>query len=287
MPSFIDLHTHTTASDGTYTPSELVRFAEESAISAIAITDHDSVAGLEEAKEASVGLDIEVIDGIEMSADFDGELHILGLYIDPYAAILQGAMQDMQMWRGERNEHMLQRLIDMGLDITRDEVLEISGSETMESVGRVHIAQALVKKDLAESVEDAFEKYLLPSGNAYVPRKRFSPRKCIEIIKSAGGYAFLAHPVYSVKDTDKIEPLVLELMEYGLDGVECYHSAQSYEYSDKCLEICKHLGLMVSGGSDFHGANKADVLLGRAFDAKYIDYDILRAIKIKTGKAMY
>lgn len=287
MPSFIDLHTHTTASDGELAPAELVRRAEESALSAIAITDHDTVEGFEEAKAASIGLDIEVIPGIEMSADFDGEMHILGLFVDPYAAILQGAMHDMQMWRGERNEHMIMRLADLGTGISREDVLAKAKTEQMESVGRVHIALALVEKGAAESVEDAFARYISSGGEGYVPRKRFSPEKCIEIIKSSGGYAFLAHPVYSVPDVEKLEELVEELAGYGLDGIECYHSSQSYEYSEQCLKICARHNLMVSGGSDFHGVNKPNVQLGRVYDGKYVDFELLRKIKLKIGMPVF
>ncbi len=279
MPSFIDLHTHTTASDGELEPAQLVRCAEEHALSAVAITDHDTVAGFDEAKAASVGLDIEVIPGVEMSADFDGEMHILGLFVDPYAAILQGAMQDMRMWRAERNEHMISKLADLGIEICREDVLAKTHSGQMESVGRVHMALALVEKGVVADVGEAFSKYLMRTGEAYVPRKRFSPEKCIEIIKSSGGCAFLAHPVYSAKDIEELEVLVEKLMGYGLDGLECYHSAQDYAYSEGCLRICERHGLLVSGGSDFHGANKPEAQLGRAFDGKYIDFELLRRIK--------
>lgn len=282
MPSFVDLHTHTTVSDGGLTPAQLVRLAEERALSAVAITDHDSVAGVEEARAAANGLDIEVISGIEMSADFEGEMHILGLFVDPYAAILQGAMHDMGMWRAERNEHMLSRLADLGMENCREAVLEMTDGR-MDRVGRMHMALALAESGAVATTGEAFKRYLVSTGEAYVPRKRFSPQKCIEIIKASGGYAFLAHPCYSQKSSDKLAPLIEELMSYGLDGIECYHSAQSHDYSEQCLKLCRQYDLMVSGGSDFHGENRPEVQLGCAFGGRYIDFDILQRIKDKIG----
>ncbi len=284
MPSFIDLHTHTTKSDGSMTPSELVRYAEESGLCAIAITDHDSVDGLCEAHEAAQGLDIEVIDGIEFSAQYENELHILGLYIDPYAAMLQGAMHEMKDKRVARNEKLIKRLNDMGLSITRDDVLLKKADGNMAEVGRVHIALALIEKGIVSSIGEAFEKYLAKDAGAYVERERFSPKKCIEIIKNSGGYAFLAHPICSQKDPDKLEALVDELVSYGLDGIECYHSKHTYELSEFYESICKNRSLMICGGSDFHGANSPGVHIGQANDARYIELDILDDIKRKIGK---
>ncbi len=284
MPSFIDLHTHTTASDGAMTPAELVRYAEECGLSAIAITDHDSVDGLEEARAASQGLDIEVIDGIELSAEYENELHILGLYIDPYAAMLQGAMQELCNKREQRNEKMIVRLSELGFDITRDDVLSKCALGNMSNVGRVHIALALIEKGYATDIDDAFSKYLAKGGAAHIPRERFSPKKCIEIIKSSGGYAFLAHPAYSQKDPEKLCALIDELVCYGLDGVECYHSALTEKYSQMCVDICKSRDLLISGGSDFHGLNRMDVRIGQVSDGRYIEYDILGDIKIEIEK---
>ncbi|MBE7026129.1 MAG: PHP domain-containing protein [Ruminococcaceae bacterium] len=284
MPSFIDLHTHTTASDGAMEPGELVRYAEECGLSAVAITDHDSVGGLEEARTAVHGLDIEVIDGIEFSAEYENELHILGLYIDPYAAMLQGAMQELCDKRAKRNEQMILRLNELGMDIACDDVLAKCASGDMSNVGRVHIALALVDKGYALDIDDAFSKYLVKGAAAYIARERFSPKRCIEIIKSSGGYAFLAHPVYSEKESEKLCELIDELVGYGLDGVECYHSAQTEEFSQMCVSLCQSRNLLISGGSDFHGINRTDARIGQVSDGRYIEYDILRDIKRETGK---
>lgn len=283
MPSFVDLHTHTTASDGTYTPAELVRCAEECGLSAVAVTDHDTVSGLGEAHAASEGLDIEVISGIEIGAQFDGEMHILGLFIDPYAAVLQGALQELMQWRAERNETMIQRICDMGIKITREDVLAQKQSGDMSSVGRMHMAAAIAANGYAGSPKEAFDRYLCKDGAAYVARKRFLPQRCIEIIKSSGGYAFLAHPIHLECDHGTLCKIIEELKEYGLDGVECYHSSHTYEFSEMCAGICRGCGLMISGGSDFHGANKPDVKLGQAGEGQYIELDVLAEIKRRIG----
>ena len=167
MPEFIDLHTHTTASDGSYTTAELVRHAEECGLSAIAITDHDSADGLEEAHSACEALGVEVIDGIEIGADYAGEMHILGLFTDPYAAVLQGAMQELKVWRAQRNEDMIQKLCSIGVSIGRGEVLELSGGD-MSSAGRVHMAHVIVQKGYTETLKEAFERYLGVGRAGYV-----------------------------------------------------------------------------------------------------------------------
>lgn len=281
---FIDLHTHTTASDGSMTPSELVRYAEERALSAVAITDHDSVWGLFEAEKAAEGLSIEVIKGIEMSADYSNDMHILGLFIDPYAAVIQGALQELASWRAQRNEEALKKLFDRKVYITAEDVLSQKENADITSVGRVHIAKAIVNNGYAQSIGEAFEKYLLRGCQTYVDRKKFSPKRCIEIIKNSGGYAFLAHPVLSESDEKKIEVLIKKLCGFGLDGVECYHSNQQEHYSDFCVSLCKKYNLMISGGSDFHGTNKTDAYLGQTYGGRYIEEDILNNIKSKIGK---
>ena len=280
---FIDLHTHTTASDGAMRPEELVRYAESCGLDAVAITDHDSVAGLEEAHKASHGLAIEVIDGVELSAEYPAELHILGYFMDPYAAILQGAVAELQRWRGVRNGQMIDRLNELGFSITREDVLARKPGADMASIGRVHMALALVEKGYIATVQAAFDEYLTKTGKAYIERQRFSPQKSIEIIKQSGGYAFFAHPALTQKNPDKLSALVEELMGYGLDGIECYHSAHSDEFCELCLALCRKYDLMVSGGSDFHGQNRPDVKLGQVCGGRYLEAHILTDMKRKLG----
>lgn len=283
MPGFIDLHTHTIASDGSMQPDELVRYAEGRGLDAIAVTDHDTVDGLAAAQKAAQGLSIEVINGIELSADYPQELHILGYFIDPYAAILQGAVHQLQKWRGVRNGQMIDRLGELGFAITREEVLARKPGADMASIGRVHMALALVEKGYIATVQEAFDEYLTKTGKAYIERQRFSPKKSIEIIKQAGGYAFFAHPILTQKNPDKLGALIDELIGYGLDGIECYHTEMTEEFSNLCLSICHSHGLMVSGGSDFHGANRPEVTLGRVYGGQYVEADLLTEIKRKIG----
>lgn len=283
MPGFIDLHTHTTASDGSLSPQELVRRAEECGLEAVAITDHDTTAGLFEAENASHGLSIEVIKGIELSAEYISELHILGYFIDPYAAILQGAVHQLQIWRAERNEQMIDRLCSLGLEITPKEVLARKPGADLASIGRVHMALALVQKGYMPTVEEAFERYLSKGGAAYIERRRFSPKKSIEIIKQAGGLAFLAHPILTHKKQEKLGALIDKLIGFGLDGIECYHPNMTDDMSGFCLSVCRCRGLAVSGGSDFHGENRPCVRLGQTFDGRYVEAELLEKMLQRLG----
>lgn len=283
MPSYIDLHTHTSASDGAMTPFELVSYAKQSGISAIAVTDHDTVAGLDEALEAGESMGVEVIAGIELSADYPREMHILGLFLDPHAPVLAEAMESLIAFRAQRNQKMIENLAAQGFDITADDCLRQKPGGSLAGLGRIHMALALVEKGYAETVKDAFAKYLTGGSEAYVARQKFSPGECIKLVHDAGGYAFLAHPIYSESNIERLEQLVTKLQEIGLDGLECLHSEQDEAFSEVCFSLCKRYGLMASGGSDFHGLNKPHVKIGQAGGGKYIESHLLDDIKRQIG----
>jgi len=283
MPSYIDLHTHTNASDGALSPTELVNVAKNAGISHIAITDHDTADGLDEGIAAGTAQGICVIPGIELSATFPREMHILGLFIDhnhPDFAAKSALLAD---FRAERNIKMIESLTEQGMPITVEEVLATKDGGTLADIGRLHLAIALVNNGYADDVKDAFARHLGGNSKAYVARQKLSPSECIELIKLIGGYAFWAHPVLSETDPDALEALLIELKGYGLDGVECYHSSHDLEYTELCLNLCAKHDLMISGGSDYHGANKPSVQIGQVLDEQYIDGHLLDDIKRKIG----
>lgn len=284
MPSYIDLHTHTNASDGALTPFELICAAKNAGISTIAITDHDTIDGLEEGIKAGYDMGISVIPGVELSADYPKEMHILGLYIDYRDEALVKGLEWLGAHRAQRNEKMIESLISQGVDITLEEVLATKNGGSIADIGRAHLAVLLVSKGYADNLNHAFDKFLRSGSPAYIPRQRLEPRECIDVIKAAKGYTFLAHPLFSESDPYKLEELLLKLKNMGLDGVECFHSSHDYEFTQLCIGLCEKHGFMISGGSDFHGSNKPHVEMGQVLDGLYIEEQILTDIRQKIGK---
>jgi len=280
--SYIDLHTHTTASDGTLTPRELVSLAVEIGLSAIAITDHDTVGGVEEALSEGRKLGLEVIPGIEISAEFEREMHILGYYIDYCSPILQESLQRLQEFRKRRNPQIVEKLRQLGFLITIEEVEREAGGEI---IGRPHIAKALVRKGYVKSIQEAFEYYLSDGKPAYIKKEKLTPQEAIQTILTAGGLPVLAHPKYLALNQDRLGKLIDQLVQWGLKGIEVYYSAHSVGETRRYLALAKKYELLVSGGSDFHGINKPDIRLGRGFGNLNISYDLVEKIKNASKKA--
>lgn len=243
-----DLHTHTTASDGTCEPAENVRLAKEQGLDAIAITDHDTVAGIAEAIEAAARLGIEVIPGVEVSSVARGQdIHVLGYFV-PYAdAAFQEKLVGLRETRHERNKLLIARLQELGIDISLENVYRRKQG-TDKNIGRPHIAEELIELGVVSSIEEAFANYLGKEGAAYVNPPRITPQQAISLIKEAGGVAVLAHP--GLYDDDE---LVQELIAYGLDGIEVYHPDNSPDQRKNYQMWAEQHGLVVTGGSDFHG----------------------------------
>jgi len=257
----IDLHTHTTASDGTYTPEALVRHAQKEGLKILAITDHDSAAGVMEAVEAGEEYGVKVIPGVEISVVFEPtEMHILGYGIDVNDPIFTDALTKLKENRERRNPKMLARLRELGFKITLEEVIAEAGGDI---VGRPHMARVLLKKGYVSSIDEAFQKYLGKGCPAYVPKEKLTPKQAINIIKKAGGLAFLAHPVYLEKTETELKLVLEELISYGLDGIEAYYTYHNEEQTRLYLELASKYNLLISGGSDFHGENKPEILIGR------------------------
>lgn len=258
--SRIDLHLHTTHSDGSLPPSEVLRLAEKASVTALAITDHDITSGIPEAMAAGRELGIEVIPGVEISC-FDGtsELHILGYCLHWQDPVLNGRLASLRASRHRRNPLIIERLREAGLDITYDEVRALAGTE---SVGRPHIARLLMQKKYVSSAKEAFDRYLAEGKPAYVARDLPAPVEAISWIRDAKGVAVLAHPTW-VKDTgDGLGGRLAVLKEAGLGGVEVHYSTHSKTQTAGYLELAKRLDLLVTGGSDFHGLTKPDIEVG-------------------------
>ncbi len=260
MNKLCDLHAHTTASDGDLSPVELVNLAVETGLSALGVTDHDTVGGIAEAIEAAKIAGLALAPGVEISAEFvPGTLHMLGYFIDHECPELLEALEGMRGGRDVRNSKIIGKLNDLGLSISMDEVLAAAGGD---SISRNHIAQVILEKGYCAERQEVFDKYLAKGAAAYFDRLRYGPRESIELIRSAGGLPVLAHPYQTKLEGEELESLVEELTGYGLAGIEALYTKHSPEQTAHYLAMAKRFGLLVTGGSDFHGNSKPDVKLG-------------------------
>ncbi len=244
----IDLHIHTTASDGRLTPEEVVRIAAKQGLSVIAITDHDSLAGIEPALLAAESVpSLRVIPGLEINTDTpNDEVHILGYFIDYRNKGLKQTLERLRNSRETRARKIVAKLGELGIDIAWHRVLELSGGG---SVGRPHIALAMFERGYTPSFQEAFIKYIGRQGPAYVKRERLSPQEAAKLVVKAGGLPVLAHPA----NIDAIEELLVELKEAGLVGLEAYYNGYRRKTIDGLVSLAAKHGLITSGGSDFHG----------------------------------
>ncbi len=273
----IDLHMHSTFSDGSLTPTQLVHAASEINLMAIALTDHDTIDGVPEFMAAETEMNIERIPGVELSAEFGpGTMHILGYYMDIQNAELRSKLEWIRKKREGRNELILERLNELGIKLTWNEVAAYAGSDV---VGRPHFAQAMIAHGYVKSKQEVFDKYLAKGKKAYVDRARLSQKDCIKLIKNAGGVAILAHPITLKLSNTKQKTLIEELVSYGLDGIECYYSEYSPRVHEKICGLTKQLGLLMSGGSDFHGAANPAIRLGRGFGALEVPDELLEPLR--------
>ena len=252
---YADLHAHTVESDGTYTPIQLVREAIARGLSAVSIVDHDTVGAIAEALEEAQETSLEVIPGIELTSQYDRqEIHILGYFLDYQNKKLRDKLQLVQQDRIGRVYKIVANLKELGLELNPQTVFDISGRGT---VGRMHIARALVKDGWVDSTAEAFRKYIGDKSPAYVLGFCFSPAEAIKLIRDAGGVAVLAHPFILHNDA-----LIAEFVHCGLQGLEVYYPEHSQSLVNFYLDLAKKLNLLVTGGSDFHGSAKPDIALG-------------------------
>jgi predicted metal-dependent phosphoesterase TrpH len=276
-----DLHTHTLASDGTQTPAANVRMAKEAGLCAIAITDHDTVSGIAEAIVEGSELGIEIVPGVEISTVAGNQdIHVLGYYMDVRDALFLKRLESLRETRNQRNEMMLERLRQLGLDITMEEVLrEVEATKSEgDTVGRPHIAAILLKKGYVASISEAFERFLGKDGQAYVNPPRIEPAAAVAWIHEAGGSAVLAHPGIYHDDA-----LVEQIIRGGIDGIEVYHSDHSPADEARYLALAERHGLLFTAGSDFHGERGGEVFHA-PIGARRVSTDVLKRLQRKRGE---
>ena len=275
--TFIDLHTHSTASDGSDSPEELVRLAKKANVTTLALTDHDTVAGVEEAVETGKEIGVEVIPGCELAVKHDiGEIHLVALWLDPKAEHLQKTMAELRQYRADRNKIIIEKLQALGMDITYDEVLAVAGEG---SVGRPHIAQVLVEKKYFKSVRKVFEDMLCDGGKAYAPKKVLSPIEGVKLLKEEGATVSWAHMCIHGWSEEFLNDMIVTLKPHGLDALEAYHSEHGAKATRRVVEYAANHGLALTGGSDYHGAVKPNISLGRGKGGLYVPHSVLENLK--------
>lgn len=272
MSKFADLHIHTVYSDGTFEPEEAVQSAYEAGLSCIAICDHDVVEGVPLALAEAEKCGIEVIPGVELSSDIEnGELHMLGYFVDYEDKNFIRQLDDLKSARVERVRAMCQRLKEIGINIEAEEVFELSGPGT---VGRLHIARVMVAKGYVPAIPDAFRKYIGDNGPAYINRFRLFPEDAVRLITGAKGVPVIAHP-YSLSD----ESLIGNMVSAGVKGIEVFYPEHNSSLSQHYIAIAEKFNLVMTGGSDFHGLVKPAVKLGQV-KLPYEFVEKLRAVRV-------
>ncbi len=277
----IDLHAHTTASDGTATPRALAELALRQGLSAVAITDHDTVLGYPELEKAGKELGIETVPGIEISTKFHRAVHILGYYIDPHSPELEPVLNWVVEDRDKRNKEMCRLMAADGLPINYEDMKKRFG----EVIGRPHFADILVELGLAKNVKDAFDRYVEKGQRYYVGRTILPIERAIEIIRLSGGVPVLAHPFQYKLDDPELRELIEYCMAQGLRGMECRYSGYGPEQSAYLEALAEEYGLIKTGGSDYHGSNKPRICLGSGIEENlHVPYEWLERLKEESGK---
>ncbi|MBV8951842.1 MAG: PHP domain-containing protein [Actinobacteria bacterium] len=274
----IDLHTHSTVSDGTDSPRELVALAAAVPLTALAVTDHDTLEHVEEATAAGVEHGVRVVPACELSCTVPpgvGAMHLL-VYFPNLAGPLSPRLRDLQHARSTRNELIVARLRHAGIDVTLDEVLAEAGAGV---VGRPHIAAVLVRKGVAASIDEAFERWLSKGRPAYVERTRLGPEEAIDLAHRSAAVTSLAHPGTLELSADGLEQFVERLAATGLDGVECDYARYSSDEREALRALAGRHGLVATGGSDYHGHNKPGLAVGVGYGDLTVPDDALAALE--------
>lgn len=272
----IDLHMHSIYSDGSMTPTELVRHAKQLGISAISLTDHDSVSGVAEAVAAGKENGVEVVPGIEFSVQSDTETHILGYYIDCEHPLLKRAMESVMEARDIRMKNTERLLKKLGFDVTYEEALALAPNGM---VGRAHYARAMMEKGYVVSVKEGFDKYLANGRPAFDGTQSMTAQNAVELITKIGGVSFVAHPHLIRLDDAHLTDFLNELKKYGLDGIEGYYNEYTPEMQSYFITKARDMGLGISGGTDFHAKMKPHIEMGIGQGNMSIPYSVLEEIK--------
>ncbi|MEE8417380.1 MAG: PHP domain-containing protein [candidate division Zixibacteria bacterium] len=271
---YIDLHIHTNASDGLFTPSEIVENSLKLGLGAISITDHDTVDGYAEATRIVDPEVMEVVPGVELSSNYKGaDIHILGYYIDHQNPEFVKKILKFRQYRYERGENMVARLNEIGLNLSMDTVKTIAGNS---SLGRPHVADALLKEEFVQTYDEAFARYIGYHAPAYVPKKILTPPEAIDLIHLIRGVAVMAHP-----GTLRHDEFIPDLVEMGLDGIEAFHSQHKRNDIIRYKNMAGKFGIIYTGGSDCHGPRKGRALIG----TQRVPYSVLEKLKkVKESK---
>ena len=272
----IDLHTHSACSDGSMKPRELVRHAKEAGLTAIALSDHDCVSGVGEAVDEGLKIGIEVIPAVELSAISDTETHILGYFIDINNKKLLERLEYAKQVRYEREVETCEKLNAAGFPVTMEEVEAVADSDIL---CRAHFAKIMVQKGYVASVKEAFDKYLDNGRVAYSGKQAFTDTEAVELINGAGGLAFCAHLHLTRKPLPVLEEFLSRLKDAGLAGVEGYYTYYTPEMERDYRALAAKLGLIISGGTDFHGSFKPQIAVGKGLGSLEIPYSVLENLK--------
>lgn len=284
----VDLHTHSNRSDGTFSPAQLVDYAMEKGLAAFALTDHDTVDGLEEAISRArqlrenlppekAGQVPEVIPGVEFSTEYQGkDVHIVGLYINYHNDRFQKYLQDFVESRINRNRKMCARLQEAGINISYEALLAEFPNAV---ITRAHYAKYLLNHDYTKSMKEAFDRYIGDHCPYYVPREKVIPEQAVALILEAGGIPVLAHPILYHMSDERLETLVARLKEAGLMGIEAIYSTYNTAEERQIRRLAEAYGLAVSGGSDFHGENKPGLDLAAGYGKLFVPYSVLETLK--------
>ena len=274
----VDMHIHSIESDGTYTPEEIIFRAMKNNVVALAITDHDTVAGVKRGREVAQKFQMEFIEGIEVSCnEEDLEVHVLGYYLNLEDEEFLAELRELEEARDKRNRKIIEKFEKIGIIIDIEELKSFAPGNI---ISRLHFANYLLEKGIVLSKNEAFDKYLGKHGIAYVPKENFPPERAVKMIKKNGGFVSLAHPKLITLNDEKLNDLIMRLKECGLDALESQYSSFSKSEKQKYKKLAKKYGLLITGGSDFHGGNREGVDIGDAG----LEYSQLEAIKKKLNK---
>lgn len=276
MANYIDLHTHSTASDGIYSPTELLHRAKEVGLRVLALSDHDSTGGIEEAAHAAAQLDIDFIPGIEINTDVNGgEVHVLGYFIEYQRPAFQAVLKVLRDARERRGQRMVELLNEEGVDISWDRVRELAEG----AVGRPHVAKALLEAGYVKTIGEAFNKYIGTGKPAYVPRYKLSPEDAVHLIASANGLPVIAHPI-ELPGLVELRNWLPDLCKAGMVGLETYYGPYTHEEEQALLALANEYDLIPTGGTDFHGPGIHPTPLG----GRYVPYDAVERLKAEAAK---
>jgi 3',5'-nucleoside bisphosphate phosphatase len=276
----IDLHVHTNMSDGSFSPAEIVRLSAQKGLQAIAITDHDTVAGIAVAQAEGSRSGVEVISGVEMSVEWNpGIVHILGFFVNSDDRHLLESLAYLAQGRHDRIPKIVSKLNDCGVHISVEEVAGESGDGVP---GRPHVANVMVRKGIVSGVQEAFDLYLGKGAPAYVKKTKTSPREAMRVIKGAGGLPVLAHP-HSIDEPDnsRLRDIVRDFVSQGLEGIEVFYPKHTAEQTRTFLNLALEFDLAITGGTDFHGAGRPDIELGVIPGREPLPYSILQDMKAR------